>query len=217
MNKIFIHVGLHRTGTTFLQQHVFPKLNVNYIHVDAKDIMKKADIKDGQINLLSSEYFSGAPLDFKNPNYGADDRFDIAYKLKQLYPDAEIILVLRIKEDWKRSLYQQYIKSKGYISREHFDEKFDNEFLEYNTYITYLEKLFGTMKVNVLVYEDLKLDYGRFVEKICRIICVKTPKVKNVIYNKSLTRGQEKYLQVFRNISDKTIKKIRFGMERMNR
>jgi len=217
MKKIFIHMGLHRTGTTFLQQHVFPKLNVNYIHVDAKDIMKKADIKDGQINLLSSEYFSGAPLDFKNIHYGSSDRYLIAEKLKELYPKAELIIVLRNTDDWKRSLYNQYVKSQGHITREEFDKKFDKSYLDYITYTDYLNKKFGIMNVHYFDYQDLKDDYQDFINRMCKVIGVKTPVVKNVIYNKSLTVGQEKYLEVFRNISDKIIKKIRFGMERMNR
>jgi len=216
MKKVFIHVGLHRTGTTFLQQHVFPKLNVNFIHVDAKDIKKKLPLKDG-INLLSSEYFSGSPLDFENANYGVDERYRIAKKLKENYPEAEILLVLRTHKDWKRSLYNQYVKSQRYISREVFDEKFDNEYTKYNDYIKYLENLFDTMNVHIFVYEDLKYNHQRYVEKICRIIGVKAPKVKNEIYNKSLTEAQEKYLKILRNIFDYIIKKIRFGMERMNR
>jgi hypothetical protein len=217
MNKIFIHIGLHRTGTTFLQQEVFPKLNVNFIHVDAKDIMKKANIKDGQINLLSSEYFSGSPLDFENIHYGSSDRYLIVDKIKNLYPKAELIVVLRDTKDWKRSLYNQYVKSQGHISKEDFDKKFDKSYLDYVTYTDYLNSKFGIMNVHYFNYKDLKDDYQEFLRKICYIIGVQPPIVKNVIYNKSLTRGQERYLEVFRNISNKIIKKVRFGMERMNR
>jgi len=216
MKKVFIHVGLHRTGTTFLQQHVFPKLNANFIHVDAKDINKKLPIGTG-INLLSSEYFSGAPLDFKNPNYGATDRFDIADRLKQLYPDAKIILVGREYTSWKDSLYNQYVKSQGYITREHFNEQFDDNYTNFGVYIKYLEKLFGKDKVNILLYEELKINHQKFIDNICKIMCVQNIKVKNVIYNKSLTKGQENILHVLRSITDGMIKKIRFGMEMMNR
>ena len=217
MKKVFIHVGLHRTGSTFLQKHVFPKLDVNFIHVDAKNLKNKFPLKDGKINLISSENFSGSPLNFESKNYGVDERYKLADKLKENYPDAEILLVLRECSSWKKSLYNQYVKGKRYISKEYFNKKFGNNFLNFKEYIKYLENLFGTMNVHVFVYEDLKYDHQRFVNKICRVIGVETPKIKNVIYNKSLTKGQENILHVLRSISDGMIKKIRFGMQRMNR
>jgi len=216
MKKVFIHVGLHRTGTTFLQQHVFPQFPAKFFHMDAVNIRYKTLLAEG-INILSSEYFSGSPLNFEDPNYCADDRYEIADLMKKLYPDAEIILVLRGRDDWKRSLYNQYTKSQGFITREQFDKQFDDDYLKFDVYIKYLEELFTIFKVHVLAYEELKENHQRFVNRICDIIGIPRMQVKNVIYNKSLTKGQERYLEIIRNINNFMIKKLRFGMERLNR
>jgi len=218
LKRTLVHVGLHRTGTTFLQKHVFPQLNVNFIHVKGVDILKKHKLDNKNSNVLSSEYFSGNPWNFDNENYGSNDRYKIADKIKEMYPDANILLVLRNQDDWKRSLYNQYKKSKGYLSREEFDKKFDDEYLNFVDYSNYLIKTFGIDKVHILQYENLKKDYKGFIREICKILDVNIPYgIKNAVYNKSLTKGQEKILKKLRNISDFTINKIKFGMERMNR
>ena len=56
--NIVIHLGLHKTGTTFLQQEIFPKLaGVNYkVYFDEN----KYEFND-EINLISCESLSGSP------------------------------------------------------------------------------------------------------------------------------------------------------------
>ena len=55
---LFLHIGLHKTGTTFLQQAVFPKWQgINYIPEDKLEFLVRMDEK--QDYLLSREGLSG--------------------------------------------------------------------------------------------------------------------------------------------------------------
>ena len=123
--EIFIHVGLHKTASTFLQQEVFPQFksvlliaNPETQHNKAFNQLMYADdcfyspnlviqeinkIKSDRI-LISDECFSGQPLFFLSNN-----KTIIAKRLADLFPDAKIILFIRGQKDLMLSLYSQYL------------------------------------------------------------------------------------------------------------
>lgn len=128
---IFIHVGLPKTASTYLQKAVFPHLkNITYIgrpytqenfafnslqyaengiyddsqvKQEIDKIINKVDTKNSI--LISDELFSGYPF------YNFINRGMIAERLKKLFPDAEIILFLRGQCDLILSLYNQLVKN----------------------------------------------------------------------------------------------------------
>ncbi|MBL4765818.1 MAG: hypothetical protein JKX67_11190 [Colwellia sp.] len=126
MKKTIIHVGLHKTATTYLQNSVWPMVP-NYTYLSrpytqhnhafnqlqyADDSLYDADIlqselaKIGYGNLLiSDESLSGKPLSFSSIN-----RSMIARRLHAQFPEAEIILFLRDQTDIIKSHYSSYIK-----------------------------------------------------------------------------------------------------------
>ena len=81
----YIHVGIHRTGSTFLQNIIFPKLS------NSKSI-------------FSNEAISGS---FFSPGY------EDARELKSLCPDVKIIIVLRNQHSLINSFYSLYLKVGG--------------------------------------------------------------------------------------------------------
>ncbi len=126
MKKCVIHVGLHKTATTFLQKEIWPNFN-NYTYISrpytqhnhAFNKLQYADdslysknellaeltkIKADNI-LLSDECLSGKPLFFSYIN-----RSLIAQRLKDVFPDATIVIFLRDQKEILRSHYSEYIK-----------------------------------------------------------------------------------------------------------
>jgi len=67
LTEIYLHIGMQRTGTTFLQQEIFPKIDVNLVNFEKaklryiilnKSIFSeeiKSRIKTGQKNIISNE------------------------------------------------------------------------------------------------------------------------------------------------------------------
>lgn len=126
MKKTVLHVGLHKTATTFLQKSVWPNVDkFTYLtrpytqHNRAFNKMQYADdsvynkeevieelrrINATQL-LLSDESFSGKPVFFSYIN-----RSLIARRLKELFPTADIIVFLRDQRDICLSHYSSYIK-----------------------------------------------------------------------------------------------------------
>jgi len=179
MGKIIVHVGYPKTGSTFLQKDVFPKIkNVNFLTNDLNNFDFK-NVKKDKLNILSREGLFGLPheSDLKTG-------YQRINEIKKNFPDAHIILIIREKKPWIKSLYKQYITGGGkYNFKKWFLNNFDLGFLDYEKNIKYLEKNFK--QVLVLKFENLKKDPDKFVKDICDFIGVEVPKYENKIRGKS--------------------------------
>ena len=200
-NNIVIHVGLHRTGTTFLQNEIFPKLQgVNYkVYHDQTEYILSKD----KINLISCESLSGSPTTWIKYNFTIRDL--LAKGLKAEFPNAKIIVGFRDKEKWAKSIYGQAVKQgRVYINYESWYKKFDKKHLDFEGYLHLLNSLFE----NVYVYylEDLQKDPDSFVKNMCNFIGVNTPLFKNKKLNRSWV-GWKLYLGRLRAF---LIRKVRF-------
>lgn len=171
---IFLHIGLHKTGTTFLQKNfqknLSNKKNIDFnppeimpllelIFVNRKDIKSKIlkikkiiESKKRNRNVknlfISSERISQL---FCTNNY--EENLLI---IKDIFPKAKIILFLRYQTDWLLSCYKQSIHSGDCQSIENFLNYKNNKFKNVNT--TYNSKGFLHTSIH-------KVDYFLLVEK----------------------------------------------------
>ncbi|MBL4594175.1 MAG: sulfotransferase domain-containing protein [Flavobacteriales bacterium] len=121
MKNFFIHIGMPRTGTTFLQKKVFPNIegfnsySLPYSHYneafhkmiymddslyDEEEFLKEVRQFKGENVILSNENFIGQSLFYYHSN-----RTRIAQRLHKAMPNATIILYLRNQIDILKSLY----------------------------------------------------------------------------------------------------------------
>ena len=132
MDDLFLHIGIQRTGTTFLQEVIFPKLEkVNTICKRDMEILsilessglrighKKEILKyfeDGKINLIFDENIWW----HHTLNWFRDDvenrRIEHLSIIHEMFPDAKIIFGTRILEDLIVSLYNYYVVHGGYLT-----------------------------------------------------------------------------------------------------
>jgi len=158
--EIYIHVGLGRTGSTFLQHRVFPKIEGVYYRRNVKFKKAKKVIPEGK----AEKYLISGEL---------DNRIMESYlkPFSDPYSYAKPILVLRRHDEWIASQHRRYIKN-GYRWR--FGEFFDLEDervywtekeLYYFPVIQLLEKYFQ-QKPLVLLYDDLRKDPKAFISRI---------------------------------------------------
>jgi len=191
MNNIIFHVGLHKTGTTFLQRNVFYNMkNINFFCTDGRQFTGVKDIDKNKINLISNEWYSGDPHVSKDFT-----RYKIGLDIATKYPDSKVIVVFREKNSWMKSLYSQYIKNGGTYNFERWKRDFFNEkYLDFKGYEKFLQKNFK--KVLVLWFEDLRKNPDNFIKSICDFIGIKVPKYDNKIVGKGFSSRQLAFLRI---------------------
>lgn len=207
MREIILHLGLFKTASTYLQHDIFQNMDEifyvkrrRYNHTLLPDILTSDYISfklqadhfrrgfeelmgDNQKVVLSHEIFSG------NPYFQSFNRFDIAAKLKLLFPAAKVIIGLRGQVSLIDSLYREYIVQGGVKSFDEFalnpgglprsildmDPHLNLNSFCYFPYIKHLADLFGRERLFVYPFEILKVDKVDFLARLCRFLDVSTP------------------------------------------
>ena len=201
---VLLHLGLHRTGSTWLQQRVFdgrdgrPTPIVPYRAESARRIVLPRDddfdadaVRDwlaaetkavrsaGGVPVLSNERFSG------NPHSGwfdADRTFD---RLARALPNAKVLIVLREQRDLVRSLWLQYVRIGGPASLrdylrapepgDHRAPCFDPAFLRFDRLVENLDRRFWRERVLAIPYDRLRRDPREFLARIGAFIDAPIP------------------------------------------
>lgn len=136
MQNIYIHLGLPKTGTTFLQEVCFPYLKeVHYIHPKSRvpllpdgifsrlgrivrtnplflDLKKEREELDRLLQAVDEKtvLISNERI-FGDALYNFHDNLYNAASLKYLFPAAKIIIVIRKQDDWLESMYKQCLRA----------------------------------------------------------------------------------------------------------
>jgi hypothetical protein len=190
--NVLLHVGYHKTGTTWLQRYLFNNKDYGFVSpMSIKDMMEliifpnsldfsvdacRAEIdhrlKDVEskdlTTVFSTERFSG------HPHSGGYDSKLLGDRLRALFPEARVLICIREQKKMILACYNQYIKKGGAISVSAylrvFDRKrvplFDFRHFMYHRLIRYYQETFGRDKVLVLPYELFVKDGNDYVSKI---------------------------------------------------
>lgn len=172
--EIFIHVGLPKTGSTWLQHSYFPKLDLILIKYkkDFKIIPKKGKI------LISNESLSGSPRS------SVKFRYYLTYGLKKSYPNAKIILGLREKKSWLKSLYNQGVKRGIYnVSYKKWLNNFDLGLCDFDSYVKLLTDQFDD--VFIYWFKDFRENKAGVLKDMCDFLGVDFQNFDDSIKNPS--------------------------------
>jgi len=188
--ELILHVGMHKTGTTFFQWNVFHYLNVNYLwHIfyrswakDLLDLSKKPEfekikekfserLRSDKINIITEENI------YTYQFTKVDDRFELIDRVKKVFPEAKIIFGTRKKEENLVSWYVEYVAVGGVLDFQGFLDKHMNlKKLDYEPYVKKLKELYGEKNVFIYSLEDLRNNQKQVVKEMCKFINVKMPR-----------------------------------------
>jgi len=186
-----VHVGLHKTGSTWLQQHVFPHLRGfvfgnhdpvlgallgNLLHADDDGFLGDALTvavdryeSAGRRLLLSHEALAGTLW------ATGDSAERTARRLASTMPNARVLLLTRNQPEMLLAVYAQYVNEGGTRSFERFlagdraGPQFEPASLEYDVLVELYRSLFGKTRVWVFPYERLRADPGTFYDELRRL------------------------------------------------
>src|SRR5687767_1679237 len=190
--SVFVHIGYHKTGTTWFQRHFFPNHGSLSYEVPYKEVvqqlvypnpldfdtkvarehfqpaLRRAE-KAGKTLVLSAERLSG------NPHSGGYDSKEIADRIKSVFPKAKIWITLRNQLDAISSNYRQSITEGGTGSVKRYlgedpPERipgFSFRYFEYDRLVNHYFDLFGRENVLVTHYEDFRADGAAYTRTLC--------------------------------------------------
>ena len=204
MPPLLVHLGLHRTGSSWLQQRVFdgregrPRQVVpdraesaRRIVLPREDDFRPEEVRRwieartgevvaaGGVPVLSNERFSG------NPHSGWFDAERTFARLAEVVEEPRVLVVLRRQDDLVRSLYLQYVRIGGPASLaaylqppepgDHRAPGFDPAFLRYDLLLDRLDRTFGRERVLALTYDLLHRDPQAFLDRIGAMLGTRIP------------------------------------------
>jgi hypothetical protein len=180
--EVFFHIGLQKTGTTFLQRELFSKIkDSNFQYVDGHDHpqifnsfrfqdpiyfdenqvrQEIACLAEGKMKLLISfEDLSGHPYN------AAQARSVIADKIKRCFPNAKILFFVRRQDSFAVSSYLQTVNGgNNYSLKEYYRTVFEGnhhdrficptlDYFKFSRYVDYLTSQFGKSNCFIAPYE----------------------------------------------------------------
>ena len=190
---MLLHIGYHKTATTWLQRHVFDRSAGSYgapcpfleqidqlvrpHPLEWDEDAVRAFFRDrvaavesaGLVCAMSNEAFSG------NPHAGGYQNVEIARRLHAVFPEAQVLVVIRRQEDQVLSSYKQYVQRGGCLAPDRYFDHPHNYFripgfryghFAHDQLIRLYQELFGRERVLVLPYEWMLKDRDDFLRRI---------------------------------------------------
>jgi hypothetical protein len=217
MRKTFLHVGFPKTGTTTLDAQVFPRLSgVRYLGTLQREQPLRRLF---EVDLLSKdrlEYDAPAvhqelwtairqacgddprPLLFSNHSLTFTwtnhiDRLTVAERLRELFDDAEILIVVRHQIEMLESMYRHLLTNGVYLSFPTFLKGLEREFhrsplpqLKFCEVVRMYERMFGDKRVHVYCYEDFAQRPDAFFRQLFAVLQVNEAVPQHTVENVSL-------------------------------
>jgi hypothetical protein len=193
---LLIHIGLHKTASTWLQDHVLDNesfgfcapwgrmsdaaverfVTVDPLQFDVEETRRYFQegidrvTRAGLVPVLTHEALSSQPL------LGQYYAPQVGHWLKAVFPRARVLIVFREQKALIGSLYRQYVRNGGSRSLEQFIGSGDEPpgwaplcrlgFFEFDRLVEFYRGLFGPARVLALPIELLRRNRAEFVARI---------------------------------------------------
>lgn len=189
---LLIHIGYHKTATTWMQHRLFhPEHGYKPLfgHQDVFDLFVRphglvfdpalvrdavsaasAAVEAGETGVISSEILSGQPF------FGGRESDVLAMRLAKVVPNARILISIRSQMRILPSLYMQYLSRGGTMNYVQFFSgktdiqyyRFSLEHFKYHRLVRFYQNLFGEERVFVLTNESLRNDRDATLRRLAR-------------------------------------------------
>lgn len=202
MNSPIIHIGYHKTATSWFQKNYYPYVrNATYINrrkvrsVFLNTTAFTFDAGKARESLYSDNrtviceedlcghYDNGGLLEALSK--------DVAYRIHDVYADAQIVIFVRNQLDMIRSTYLQYIRGGGTYSLRRFIYPYGRgsvytkrwykkpmltlDHFAYQHLINHYKAVFGPPNVHIFCYEEFAMDVPGFARRFAHLLGLDVP------------------------------------------
>lgn len=210
MNTIYFHIGLPKTGSTYLQKILDSDARINLSRSNIHKFHKEDnfDFLSHKINVDSNETYLLRGEGAKKFNMML-----CLSKIRNIHKNIQIIVTLRKPLPALSSMFKYRIRNGGYFKS--FDDWFINDeaqdffsVLHYGTLHKSLNTFFKNSEINYVFYEDLKDNV--MIDEFYDILNLKPPEIKlKQKVNQSLSQDELlKINTINKYISHKKIRKL---------
>ena len=219
------NIETHYLKNNSLQEFHNCLTNLEGIEYHFSDVNKyfediQALLSDKKVNIFSNERFSSVLFAHK-------DRAQKAQNIKQFFPDAKIVIIIRNQIDIIKSQYRDhpfdprnlYSNQKSVTIDEWIERDFKNydisflKSIEYYKIVRYYSELFGKEKVGVFLFEELVKDLESFSTKLSKFLNIDEKETLKLLNSKHENDGVSQNLNSYRkfksNISNLVPKSIK--------
>lgn len=141
-----VHIGYHRTGTSFLQTELFTLIPGAALTMFADEAERIAADPALRLAILTDE---GLSSDLER------DKPEMADELFRRFPDARVLIGVRSQYTIMRGIYHLHVKDGGTEDYESFVAARCGGLFNYDRMVDAYRSTFGAEKVFVLLQEDL--------------------------------------------------------------
>lgn len=191
--RVTVHVGYHKTGTSWLQRVYLPghpelqpvgnslapmddpflsyligQSDWTFDPEHAWRLFAEQAMADERHLVVSAERLSGHPFS------GGYDQVRLAERIRAALPGAQVLVVVRDQVTMLESVYRQLVESgyPGSFSSLFASERwtmpaFDPTMYEYDLVLEQYRRVFGSDRVLMVRYESLQADPDAFVGQLC--------------------------------------------------
>jgi len=197
LDPVLVHIGYHRTGTTWLQTSLFRDESAGFRapHDKATDILPALIAPhaldfdaaacqarlypllleaqgSGLVPVVSSERLVGSP------HFGGRDSKELADRVKAVFPSARVLVGIREQREVILSNYKSYVNAGGASTVADYLQppvkgggvpRFDLAHFEYDRLVGYYQRLFGAERVIVSPLEEMVRDQTATIRRITRL------------------------------------------------
>ena len=209
-STLTFHIGLHKTGTTFLQQAVFPELDGFHLVRQMQDVRQLFSASPEDRLLVTHEGLSGNPLE---GSWWKEFKMYVR-GISRFFPESTCILGFRRHDRLVRSLYKQYLHEGGThgvselfaldgTGRIHPDELF------FEQRLAFAQEHFS----DVFVYtQDLREDFGGFLKRLIHFLEIEAPagKIETESHNVGIKTSLQAQLLRALNRADHVCRRLPF-------
>ena len=193
---LLLHIGYHKTGSTWLQESLFglpefgfhapwtrDEIRSQLIYVDpfrfdaarARSSFEAGIAEAAQrsrVPVISDELLSG------DPREGLSRGRVTAQRLEETFPGARVLICIREQRSVLVSWYKHHVRAGSALTarsfvrpkRRGFEGSFPIQYFEYDALIDHYQARFGRDRVLVLPYEWLQRDAGEFARRVIDFI-----------------------------------------------
>lgn len=177
-----VHIGFHKTGTTTLQQRVFPELEGGAVlrgghdgdRMRFRDLIRELAASDDpsysgdelRSSIESARGDAGVLIVTHEDISASPDTRRTADRLHDLVPDARILVCVREQRSALAARYGQYVKDGGSLSFSKYLGKLPHAWLRYDLVIEEFRSRFGADRVKVMAFEQMVRDQTAYLDEL---------------------------------------------------